>query len=173
MSSLIISWPQSTGVTSLSRVQPLSLSLPARLSGTGFRRACQKEPLSSPRAARRDVHEEAATHVPHRAASCRCVWLAACEARRAMLVGQLALTSASATPQAQYRAASARTAAREEPTRYADGSVKRAPCALSKPSHSLAVPARTVLTVEVAGQHQGDSRFIGLVTVRPFDYSNY
>ena len=45
---------------------------------------------------------------------------------------QPTLISVSASPRTQHRTVSARSTAREEPTRCADGSIRRAPCTLSK-----------------------------------------
>jgi hypothetical protein len=126
----------------------------ARTSGTSFRLDCQKGPLTAPRVARRDAREEAATHVAHHVARCG-GWMALGGGRQL----QLALLPASAAPHARQRA---RTDAR------ASGSIKRAPCALSKQVIAWLFPprSRTVLTVEVA-EHRANhkaTQLIGLIT---------
>ncbi len=145
-----------TGVTSLTSSHvslPLSPQAPsARSRGTSFRLDCQKGTLTAPRAprvARRDAREEATTHVAHHVARWGgggWHWGGACS------------VSSPAYRQARQRA---RAEVR------ASGSIKRAPCALSKQVIAWLSPprSRTVLTVEVA-EHRANhkaTQLIGLI----------
>ena len=152
MSSLIVSWPQSTEVTSLtsshvSLPQPAGPpcqvegnQLPARLpEGTPNRtKGCAKRRSRGGSNSRR---------------SSRCkVW--GVDGIGGGRQRQLALLPSSAAPHARQRA---RTEAR------ASGSIKRAPCALSKQVIAWLFPrSRTVLTVEVA-EHRANHKATQLI----------